>query len=131
QETFLQVHRARRTYRIGSPVRPWAFGIARHVFLMSRRSAARRFRREAAMATTETPARPSPDETVIQRDELDRALVQLSHDRREAVVLHHLFGFPFSEIGRRLGIRADTAKVRASRGIASLRALMARREPPK
>ena len=47
QETFLQMHRSRQTYMPGRPVKPWAFGIARNVFLMFRRSAARRAKHEA------------------------------------------------------------------------------------
>src|SRR4051812_15448189 len=31
QETFLELHRSRRTYTPPLPVRPWVFGIARHV----------------------------------------------------------------------------------------------------
>src|SRR5262245_11788480 len=42
QDTFLQVHRSRHTYRPALPVRPWIFAIARHVALMDRRTAARR-----------------------------------------------------------------------------------------
>ena len=37
QETFLQMHRSRHTYTPPRPVKPWAFGIARHVHLMDRR----------------------------------------------------------------------------------------------
>ena len=37
EETFLQIHRARRTYSPAFPVQPWAFAIARHVFLTSGR----------------------------------------------------------------------------------------------
>ena len=50
QETFLQIHRSRRTYEPGRPVTPWVYGIARYVFLMKRRSAGRRVRFEDALA---------------------------------------------------------------------------------
>src|SRR5687767_7861007 len=49
QETFLRLHRARATYQPGLPVRPWARGIARRVFLMDRRSAVRRGKHEASL----------------------------------------------------------------------------------
>ena len=39
QDTFMQIHRSRRTYEPGRPVTPWVFAIARHVYLMKRRSA--------------------------------------------------------------------------------------------
>ena len=31
QETFMQIHRSRRTYQPGRPVTPWIYAIARHV----------------------------------------------------------------------------------------------------
>ena len=42
QETFLQLHRARRTYQPPRPVRPWIYAITRHVALMHLRSGRRR-----------------------------------------------------------------------------------------
>src|SRR5687768_607175 len=51
QETFLQIHRSRAAHTPGEPVRPWVFAIARRVFLMYRRSAARRARHELLSAT--------------------------------------------------------------------------------
>lgn len=48
-------------------------------------------------------------------------LAALLPDRREALLLHHAWGFSFAEIGQLLGIRADAAKLRFSRGMADLR----------
>ena len=42
QETFLQMHRARHTYDPSFPLMPWAMAIARHVWLMDRRTLSRR-----------------------------------------------------------------------------------------
>src|SRR5918994_6772991 len=42
QETFLQIHRARRTYDPAYPLMPWVMAIARHVYLMELRRASRR-----------------------------------------------------------------------------------------
>src|SRR5262245_66270789 len=50
QETFLQLHRSRRTYEPGRPVTPWVFAIARHVYLMNRRATASRLSFEASVA---------------------------------------------------------------------------------
>ncbi len=46
EETYLQVHRARRTYRPQLPFRPWLFAIARHVGSSAPRSRRRRWSRE-------------------------------------------------------------------------------------
>jgi RNA polymerase sigma-70 factor, ECF subfamily len=119
QETFLQIHRSRRAFRPDLPVRPWVFAIARHVWLMDRRA---RSRRPAALA--ELPDIPVPPEvaSLADRDVLRRALDRVLPDRREALLLHHVCGLSFAEIGQLLGIRPDAAKLRSSRGMADLRA---------
>src|SRR5262245_51975016 len=48
QDTFLEIHRSRRSYRPPRPVRPWVFGLARNVLHRHRRAAWRRRRREEA-----------------------------------------------------------------------------------
>jgi RNA polymerase sigma-70 factor (ECF subfamily) len=126
QESFLQMHRSRRTYRPDLPVRPWAFAIARHVWLMDQRSRRRRPRPDG-----ELPEIPVAAEALglADRDTLRRALGTVRTDRREALLLHHVWGFSFAEIGRMLGIRADAAKLRSSRGMAALRASLTGGQP--
>ena len=121
QETFLQFHRSRHAYRPGLPVRPWAFTIARHVWLMDRRSRARR-----PQSDQELPELPVPAEVeqLAERDGLRRALETVVPDRREALLLHHVWGFSFAEIGQMLGIRAEAAKLRSSRGMGDLRRVL-------
>ena len=124
QLTFLELHRARHTYRPPRPVRPWVFGIAVNVRRRHRRDAASRARREAdapdAMADAVGPA---PD--VVGHVAFRRALEQLPESRRRAWILHHVHGFSFQEIGRQLGIGAGAAKLRSSRAMRGLRALLA------
>jgi RNA polymerase sigma-70 factor (ECF subfamily) len=69
---------------------------------------------------------PMPPEMngYAERDEVRRALRSLPPDRREAVLLHHVWGFSYSDIGKMLGIGAGAAKLRAFRGIESLRKLL-------
>lgn len=125
QDTFLHLHRARHTYDPALPLEPWAFAIARHVFLMDCRKAGRR--REVALGAPDTePAAPgaSVEAAGVVRHELERALAELTPERRGAVLLHHHFGHSFAEIGARLGIRAATARLRASRGLRVLRELL-------
>lgn len=130
QETFLQIHRSRRTYMFPRPVQPWAFAIARHVFLMDRRATARRSRFESG-ELDELPEIPVPPaiEQLGTREDVNKALSQLAADRREAVLLHHVWGFSFGEIGAMLGIREGTAKLRAYRAISALRDALSRGSP--
>lgn len=126
QEAFLHIHRSRHTYRPESPIQPWAFAIARHVHLMHCRAAGRRARREAAAAIAQDDRTQgaSAEDAVIERDRLRRALDDLPKGRRDAVLLHHVDGHSFKEIAAKLGIGAGAAKVRASRGMATLRRLL-------
>lgn len=130
QETFLQVHRSRKTYTPGRPVKPWIFGIARYVFLMDRRSRGRRARHEAT-AREELPELPVEGlaQDLPVTDELNQALLQVPEDRREALMLHHFWGFSFREIGGMLGISERAAKLRSFRGIQQLREILVEGEP--
>lgn len=122
QETFLQVHRSRRTYEPPRPVRPWIFGIARYVWLMDRRSRGRRAKHEQT-ADEELPDLPVQGlaEDLPLTDGLVVALGDVAENRREALLLHHVWGFSFREIGRMLGISERAAKLRSFRGIEDLR----------
>lgn len=128
QETFLQMHRARRTYEPSRPVRPWAFGIARHVYLMERRSAWRRGRHEIENDSVDPPELPTQPawERLAARDTVRRGLAELSSAARELLLLHHVWGFSFEEIGGMLGIRSGTARVRAHRAMKALRNILDR-----
>ena len=127
QLTFLELHRARHTYRPPRPVRPWVFGIAVNVRRRHRREAASRARRETdAPDAMADPASPAPD--VVGGVAVRRALEQLPASRRRAWILHHVHGFSFEEIGRQLGIGAGAAKLRSSRAMRGLRALLTGRD---
>ena len=120
QETFLHLHRSRQTYRPPRPVRPWAFGIARYVFLMERRARGRRKR----VINEDLELLPTRAFGHADREAVRGALGKLPEDQRELLLLHHVWGFSFAEIGQTLGIRANAAKVRSHRAIARLRKLL-------
>jgi RNA polymerase sigma-70 factor (ECF subfamily) len=121
QETFLQMHRSRAAYNPKYAVGPWVFGLARNVFLMTRR-AARRWAKvhESREDLPEFPVLPEADRLGSQ-DEIRRCITRLSPDQAEALLLHHEWGFSFEEIAGMLGISAAAARARASRGMADLR----------
>jgi RNA polymerase sigma-70 factor (ECF subfamily) len=124
QQTFLEVHRARRTYRPPLPVRPWVFGIAVNVRRRHRRAVVSAGqRRRAPLDAVAEPSSPPKD--AVADLSLRRALAQLPASRRRPWILHHVHGFSFEEIGRRLGIGADAAKLRSSRAMRALRSLLA------
>ena len=123
QETFLQLHRSRRTYEPGRPVTPWVFAIARHVYLMHRRSTGRRLRfHETFAAETRTGDVVHDDVRMLaDQDVVRRALETVPADQRRALEMHHIEGWSFAEIAERLGIRVNAAKTRAFRGMRKLK----------
>jgi RNA polymerase sigma-70 factor (ECF subfamily) len=123
QETFLQMHRARHTYDASYPLMPWAMAIARHVWLMDRRMLSRRPWAPDDVTAMELPVKGEAA-SFAEREEVRRALGQLAPARRQAVIQHHLLGFSFKEIAERAGIAETAAKLRSSRGMAQLRALL-------
>lgn len=130
QDTFLELHRSRRTYAPPLPVRPWVFGIARHVLARSRR---------AGRSRADAPAGEELDHDAAAADsaghappgdalDLGAALSELPASTRIPWLLHHLFGFSFQSIAARLGVTVMAAKLRSSRAKRALR-LALRAEP--
>ena len=117
QDTFLEIHRSRRTYQPPLPVRPWVFGIARNVLGRHRREAWRRGRLEAFGEPPEPAAPAAPQEL----GDLSAALARLPASRREAWVLHHVHGWSFQQIADRCRIGVGAAKLRSSRAMRALR----------
>jgi len=123
QETFMQIHRSRRTYEPGRPVTPWVFAIARNVYLMNRRAAGRRLRFEETLAMDMRTGDVPHDglQAMVDGAEVRRALRAVPADQRRALLLHHVEGWSFVEIATRLGIRLNAAKTRAFRGVRKMR----------
>ena len=123
QDVFLQVHRARHTYDPSYPVTPWVIAIARHVWLMDRRAQGRRPWATEDVTTMELPVRGEAAAYAEQTD-VRRALGKVAASRRHAVIQHHVLGWSFKEIAQRAGIAETAAKLRSSRGMAQLRAIL-------
>jgi RNA polymerase sigma factor (sigma-70 family) len=127
QETFLQIHRARHTYDPAYPVIPWVMAIARHVYLMDRRTASRRPRYVAEEHAPEGTVVADVERHIAGAPVRD-ALRHLTPERRAALLLHHVGGWTFRDIAQKLGIRETAAKLRSSRGMAQLRDALRGRE---
>lgn len=127
QETFLQIHRARQTYTPPRPVRPWIYAITRHVALMHLRSGRRR---KEVLANDDLPEVPVPPEMEKLADHttLHRMLAELPREAQEVLMLHHLLGLSFQEVGQVVGVAAGTAKVRSHRALKSLRMKLAEQQ---
>jgi len=120
QEAFLQIHRARHTYTPRRPVRPWVYAISRHVALMHLRSTRRR---KEYLPDEELPEIPvtAEMEQLGDRATVLRLLGRLPRAGQEVLILHHLLGLSFEEVGSILDLTAGAAKVRAHRALKALR----------
>ena len=129
QQTFLQVHRARRDFRPGSALRPWLYTIAANLRRESRRRAARRPELPLAEQTSREPsvgpAASTPAERLVRR-----ALQDLPDGQREVVVLHWYEGYTFREIAQIVGASQSAVKVRAHRAYERLRAVLGAEAKP-
>ena len=123
-DTFERVLRARRRFdpRKGSR-KTWVYSIALNLLRDQLR------RREAEARAVErahepTPAGAGPLQQVAERDELARALAQLSEEEREAIALRYGGDLTVPEIARLTGEKLTTVEGRVYRGLRRLRDLL-------
>lgn len=93
--------------------------------------ARRRQRRATEVELTDlhAPAVADFSAGVVDRDLLDRALQELTPDRRAVIVLHYYLGMPLPEVAACLGIRSGTAKSRLHRSLLALRRAVVSPDP--
>jgi RNA polymerase sigma-70 factor (ECF subfamily) len=123
QQTFLHMHRARRTFIAGSQVLPWAFAIARRQLVDAYRAAERE--RSSAIATEdlEGPC-VGGDELLVAKEvgrRVERALAGLSQPQRAAYELVKGDGLSLIEAAAALGTTVTGVKLRTHRAYAALR----------
>jgi RNA polymerase sigma-70 factor (ECF subfamily) len=126
QETWLRVLR-RPPASLREPAR-WLARVARNLALSSRRSTARRARREEARASAAEPE-AAPDESlerVETRQRVVAAVLALEEPYRGVVLLRYERDSPPREIARRLGRSEATVRSQLSRAHALLRAKLDR-----
>jgi RNA polymerase sigma factor (sigma-70 family) len=109
---------------------PWLYGIARNVLLESvrqgalERAACRRLR--VFERLDREPAATEPDETWLEG--LDEALASLPAGQREAIELRIVRDLDYEGVAAALATTPRAARVRVSRGLASLRSYFTRME---
>jgi RNA polymerase sigma-70 factor (ECF subfamily) len=101
----------------GRPFRPWFLGI-----VANRCREALRGRWWSVLRVPEPPyrAREQEDEWLAGAD-LRRALAELPHGQRAAIVLHFYLDLPLEEVAATLGIGIAGVKARINRGLRRLR----------
>ncbi len=122
QQTFLQLHRARRDFKPGMKLRPWLFTIALNLCRDLQRYRGRRHETpvEDVVLVAETPAVSAREAAELQA-RVRLALGQLSAEQRAVIELHWFEELPFGEIATIVGASAGAVRVRAHRGYEALR----------
>ena len=109
---------------IGHPVLAgWLYVTATRKAADHYRQLIRRQRRESMHPNTPTPETAEPCWSEI-RPILDSALMDLAGDDRDALILRYFDENDFASVGRALGLSADAARMRVTRGSERLRILL-------
>jgi RNA polymerase sigma-70 factor (ECF subfamily) len=127
QQTLLQMHRARGSFIAGSLVMPWAFAIARRLFI----DRVRRNRRELADEGDQGGVEPTCTETAEHTAEarqlamlLSVELRRLPESQRVAFELLRMDGLSHTEAAEALGVTVNAVKLRAHRAYLALHAVI-------
>jgi RNA polymerase sigma-70 factor (ECF subfamily) len=114
QESFMAVHRARKSFDVDRPFFPWFYRVLRNRCLNYLKKRARR--REVSLDVVEERAgRGSPDDRLLKKERVDavwKALFALSAEHREIIVLRNFQELSYDEISRVLGIPEGTVMSR-------------------
>jgi RNA polymerase sigma factor (sigma-70 family) len=107
----------------------WLFTVTRHEALNLMRNEQRRTQRERAAAAEAELVAPTADARWEEIGPvLEGAMDQLSERHREALLLRFFSGLPLAEIGRRLGMSENAARMRVQRALEELSRRLARRQ---
>jgi RNA polymerase sigma-70 factor (ECF subfamily) len=126
QQTFLQMHRARRHFCAGAAVLPWALVIARRLLIDRVRQGKREpLMKDDELAAQEPQAPDAPADEALALRRLTRRveveLGKLPEPSRVAFELIQLDGLSIAEAAEVLGTTAGAVKMRAHRAYETLR----------
>ena len=129
QDVLIRVNRGLAGYQLGS-FDGWLWRITRNVFV----DEIRRQKRRPTVPLPDEPDRlrtassPAPDVMLAQvtlGEEVQDALLSLTYDFREAVVLCDVVGLSYDEIAQAVGVPVGTIRSRIHRGRKMLRSRLA------
>lgn len=119
QETFLTAQKVLHKFRGDSSLLTWLFGIAHNE--------CRRDRRQLKLDPVPLeidPSRPAAgvgEDALVDREVLRQAMMRLSPEHREVVMLHELDGLTYEEVAQILAVPVGTVKSRLHHAFLNLR----------
>jgi RNA polymerase sigma-70 factor, ECF subfamily len=129
QETWLQIHKVRHTYRPGEPALPWFYAIARHIRVDHYRKHVRIVagEREMEELSREIPSPRQQDGAA----ELEALLAPLPESQREVIAMLKVEGMSLEDVARATSSTVGSVKQKAHRAYKKLRETIAAMEPGK
>lgn len=127
QEAWLQVHKARHTWRPGEPLLPWLYAIARHVKVDS-------YRKRQRISGRERPVEFLPELVATSAGspqglhDFETMVASLPVGQKEVVTMLKVTGMSVEEVARATASTAGAVKLKAHRAYEKLRRLLA---PPE
>lgn len=123
QETMLKAWKSRSQYQTGTSMRNWAFVILRNTFLSQMRR--NKFHGDYDELVAERILVSSDEQSNhLHLGDLQRALMQLPLNQREALILIGAGGLAYEEAAEVCGCAVGTMKSRVSRARAALEATL-------
>ena len=119
QEVFFRILKYRHSYRVETPFRAWMYQIARN----ARVDHLRKRRTETSWEPEMSPV-VEPTDTAQRSQEavlLHAALMRISEEKREVLVLSRFQDLKYEEIAQLLGCEVNTVKTRVHRALQELR----------
>ena len=124
QQTLVAMWRELPSLRDPDRFESWTYRLVVRFCLLESRRARRTGVREIPLDEGE-PARSDAYADSDLRDQLARALDELSPDHRAVIVLHHYVGMPLGEIAEVLGVPYGTVGSRLHHATRAMRAAIA------
>jgi len=122
QETWLRIHRVRRTYRPGEPVLPWIYAIARRVRVDGYRRTRRITLYEIAMEVL--PQTPAQVKARNPAPAFNTLVAALPEAQREVLTMLKVGGLTLEEVARATSSTVGAVKQKAHRAYERLRKLL-------
>ena len=125
QDTMVKAWASRARFERGTSIKAWTFVILRNTFLSQMRR--NKFRGEYDEVTVErTLSTPASQEDSGEMADLQRALMELPQDQREALILVGAGGLSYEEAASICDCALGTMKSRVSRARVALEEIMTR-----
>lgn len=124
QDTLLKAWTARDRFVAGTSMKAWTFVILRNTYFSNMR------RKKFTANYDETVAErvlsaPAPQQDPLHLADLQRALMEISDDQREAIILVGAGGYSYEEAAEIAGCAIGTMKSRVSRARQTLEGILA------